>query len=84
VKIPINQDEPSVCRWGRFFIGVVLIIFGNTMVTGTLGTILVVLGFLAVVSGIMGYCLCSAICSTGKKEGESCCFYLKKTSHSNK
>jgi len=54
------------------------------MVTGTLGTILVVLGFLAIVSAIMGYCLCSAICSTEKKEGESCCFLIKKTNHSNK
>ena len=78
MKIPINQNEPSVCRWGRFFIGVVLIILGTTVATGTLGTILVILGFLAVVSAIMGYCLCSAICSMGKKEGENCCCFSPK------
>jgi dynactin complex subunit len=37
------------------------------VVTGTLGTILIALGILAVVSAIMGYCLCSTICSTGKE-----------------
>jgi uncharacterized membrane protein HdeD (DUF308 family) len=78
VKIPINQNEPTMCRWVRFLIGVVLIILGTNVVTGTLGTILVIIGFLAIVSGIMGYCFCSAICSTGKKEGESCCFSPKK------
>jgi hypothetical protein len=78
MKIPINQNEPSMCRWVRFFVGVVLIILGTTVVTGTLGTILIILGFLTVVSGIMGYCLCSTVCSKGKKEGESCCCFFQK------
>jgi hypothetical protein len=78
MKIPINQNEPLMCRWGRFSFGVVLIILGTYVVTGTLGAILIILGLLAIISAVIGYCLCSAICSTGKKEGESCCFFSKK------
>ena len=84
MKVPIKQNEPAICRWLRICVGIILIVLGGAVVTGTWGTVLIILGVLVIVSGIVGYCPCSAVCSTeGKEGGSCCCFAPKKESRSN-
>jgi hypothetical protein len=76
---PSKQNQNTMCRWLRICIGIALIALGTLVVEGTIGTVLIILGILALISGIIGFCPCSTICKPSTEGGSCCCFGQRKT-----
>ena len=67
------QNGEVLCKWLKICIGIVLVAVGIFVVEGTIGTVLIVLGILAVIFGVIGFCPCT--CFTKKER--SCCLSRK-------
>lgn len=79
METPSKQNHNTLCRWLRVCIGIVLIASGTLVVEGTTGAVLIILGVLALIFGVIGFCPCSIICKPSSEGGSCCCFGPRKT-----
>lgn len=67
-----KQSKDKLCRRIRIGIGIFLIALGFLAVDGALGTVLIIIGILSLMSGIIWACPCSTMLGSTKAE-KVCC-----------
>jgi Inner membrane protein YgaP-like, transmembrane domain len=63
-------NEAPWDRIGRVVLGIVMVWLGLAVVDGTWGVVLTVVGFIPLVTGIVGWCPLYALFHTGTKAGD--------------
>lgn len=73
MKISLSQNMGMADRIGRVCVGIALVIFGAFIVTGAIGTVLILLSVPLLLSAIVGFCPAYVPFGISTKRRETCC-----------